>query len=97
MPINIPAVVSARRKQLQDEGYCILKGVVDDELLSRTRAYVNNAIATQEPSQPKKNQSTGLMLAAERYPEFSSIIANPVVSQALGQMGLRGRWLECDV
>ena len=87
---DIMPVVSARRKQLQDEGYCILKGVADDKLLSRTRAYVNNAIAAQVPSQPKKNQSPGLMLAAEHYPELSGIIGNPVVSQALGQMGLSG-------
>ena len=83
-------VVSARRKQLQDEGYCILKGVANDELLSRTQACVNNAITAHAPSQPKKNQSPGLMLAAEHYPGLSGIIGNPVVSQALEQMGLNG-------
>jgi len=66
-------VVSARRKQLQDEGYCILKGGANDELLSRTRASVNNAIAAQVPSQSKKNRSPGLMLAAEHYPENSPV------------------------
>ena len=88
--VDIMSIVPARRKQLQVEGYCILKGVVNDDLLNRTQACVNNAIAAQLPLQPKKNQSPGLMLAAEHYPELSGIIGNPVVWQALGQMGLSG-------
>ena len=80
-------MLSSSREQLQNEGYCILKDVVSNELLSRTRDCVYEAITKHADLQSNKNQSPGLMVDSDDYPELSGIVGNPVVLQSLNQMG----------
>ena len=81
-------MLSSSREQLQNEGYCILKDVVSNELLSRTRDCVYEAITKHADLQSNKNQSPGLMVDSDDYPELSGIVGNTVVLQSLNQMGL---------
>lgn len=87
---NKMEILSANRKQLQDEGYCILKDVVNNKLFSQTKECINVAITTHIDLDSKKNRSPGLMIDSDSYPDLSGIIGNPVVLQALNQMGLNG-------
>ena len=81
-------MLPSSREQLQNEGYCILKDVVSNELLSRTRDCVYEAITKHADLQSNKNQSPDLMVDSDDYPELSGIVGNPVVLQSLNQMGL---------
>lgn len=85
--INPP---SAKLKQLQDEGYCILENVVDKALLRRTRACVDHAIASLDADQLTRNVSPGTLIDSGPHPGLAGIVGNPTALKALDEMGLPG-------
>ena len=80
---------SAKLKQLQDEGYCILENVADEALLERTRDCVNHAIATLDVDQLTRNVSPGTLIDSGPHPELAGIVGNPTALKALNDMGLQ--------
>ena len=81
---------SLKLTQLQHKGYCILENVAHDALLERTRACVEQAIATQDSEKLAGVCSPGTLIAAEHHPGLAGLIGNPIALEALDEMGLPG-------
>ena len=79
---------SAKLKQLQNEGYCILENVADEALLERTRACVEHAIGTLDADLLARNPSPGTLIDSGPLPELAGIVGNPTALKALDEMGL---------
>jgi len=84
------SALSAKCKQLQHEGYCILENVALDALIERTRACVEKAVATQDPERLARTRAPGTLIDSDAYPELAGIIGNPAALKALDEIGMPG-------
>ena len=85
-----PNSPSAELKQLQTEGYCILENIADEALLDRTRACVEQAVATQDAERLAHTRAPGTLIDSGPHPELAGIVGNPAALRALDDMGLPG-------
>ena len=85
-----PNSPSANLKQLQTEGYCILENIAVEALLDRTRACVEQAVATQDAERLAHTRAPGTLIDSGPHPELAGIVGNPAALRALDDMGLPG-------
>ena len=76
---------TAKRKQFQREGYCVLENIASEAILERTRACVRKAVATQDLEKLARARSPGTLIDSGPYPEFAGIIGNPTALLALAK------------
>ena len=79
---------SAKFRQLQRDGFCILENMADTARLDRTRACVEQAIADQDAERFAGWRAPGTLIDSNNYPELAGLIGNPRALKALDAMGL---------
>ncbi len=79
---------TAKRKQFQREGYCVLENIASEAILERTRACVRKAVATQDLEKLARARSPGTLIDSGPYPELAGIIGNPTALLALDKLGI---------
>ena len=67
---------SERLRQLQRDGFCVIRGMADEPLLELTRACAERAIATQGEERLAQTLSPGTLIDSDAYPELADIIGN---------------------
>ena len=76
-----------RLRQFQRDGFCVVPGVADEQLLKLTRACAERAIAIQNEERLTRVLSLGLHIDSYNYPELAGLISNP---RALGELARMG-------
>ncbi|MBX3178737.1 MAG: phytanoyl-CoA dioxygenase family protein [Candidatus Hydrogenedentes bacterium] len=77
----------ARQTQLDEEGYCIVPGVVPPGLLARLREETARILGGLPKGHEDDNRSTGSMVTVYESPVFADLIALPEAREALRSTG----------
>lgn len=77
----------ARQTQLDEEGYCIVPGVVPPDLLARLREETARILGNVPKDHEDDNRSTGSMVTVYESPVFADLIALPEAREALRSTG----------
>ncbi len=80
---------AARMEQLKQDGYCIIEDMASEELLEKTRACVDKALAEIDPERLAKARAPGSLINSDNYPELADLIGNPLALRELDRMGLQ--------
>ena len=85
------ATISAAtlKRQLIDDGYCVIPNQVDETLLKKTRACVDKALAEVDAERRELTKAPGSLIDSNFYPELADLIGNPRALGTLHDMGLR--------
>ena len=76
-------------KQLIDDGFCIIEGVLPEELLNRLRKKTDHLCQSASEENQTRFQSQGSMLSAMSHPIFAELIAWQKAINALKSMGFK--------
>ena len=76
-------------KQLIDDGFCIIEGVLPEELLNRFRKETDRLCQSASEENQTRFQSQGSMLSAMSHPIFAELIAWRKSINALKSMGFK--------
>jgi len=77
----------AKRSQLDGDGYCLLEGLVEEDLLERLRAVTEGVIARQEAAHFARNRAQGSLIRVTEAPFMARLIAHPPILEALAGLG----------
>ena len=80
----------AARRQLLDDGYCLVPGVLDPPSLGAVRKMAEAALATVGPEHRAQWKSQGSLVALSDHPASAELIAHPALRATFGRMGLGG-------
>ncbi len=81
-------VGSEERRQLLDDGYCVVEGVLSREMLDRLRAATDALLAQQDPERMRRARATGSMIpVVAPDPVFADLIAWPGTLVTLEGLG----------
>jgi len=75
-------------RQLREDGFCVIANMADENLLNKTRACVEKALAEYDQEHRENTKAPGSLIDSNFYPELADLIGNPRALAALGQMGL---------
>ena len=88
MPTAIVSPESLKR-QLIEDGFCVIPNMVDEALLRKTRACVDKALAEVDAERRELTKAPGSLIDSNFYPELADLIGNPRALSMLQAMGLR--------
>lgn len=74
-------------RQLDEEGYCVVPGVLSPEMLGRVRAETERILGALPPEHERDNRSTGSMVNVYDSPVFADLIALPEAQAAIRGLG----------
>ncbi len=77
------------KRQLIDDGFCVIPKLIDNWLLEKTRACVDKALAEVDAEGREQNKAPGSLIDSNFYPELADLIGNPAALSMLEAMGLR--------
>ena len=77
------------KRQLIDDGFCVIPNMVDEALLQKTRACVDKALAEVDAERRELTKAPGSLIDSNFYPELADLIGNPAALSMLDAMGLR--------
>ena len=75
------------QSDLVDKGFCVFKNAFLPEELDPFRQTSNFALKKIPKSHRIRNKSQGSLILIANYPEFASLIANPVLSKIFNKLG----------
>jgi hypothetical protein len=76
-----------KRRQLLDDGVCIIENVLDDAMLESLRSMARAKLGQLSDRDRAEQKSTGSMIANRDIPELAELIAWPRTLDALGKLG----------
>ena len=76
-----------RRRQLLEDGVCVVEGALTQAMLERLRAMAHATLAGLSPEHRRDQRSTGSMVANRHLPELADLIAWPATLRALERLG----------
>ncbi len=76
-----------KREQLDHDGFCLLEGIIEDDMLRRLRAVTDGVIARQEAAHFARNRAQGSLIRVTEDPFMARLIAHPPILQALAGLG----------
>ena len=79
---------NAARRQLVDDGYCHVPGILDAAALQATRAAAVAALAAVGPDHRARWRSEGSLVPLSDHPPFAALIARPAIRDMLERMDL---------
>ena len=65
------------RQDLQDNGYCVARGVLDQGIIGDLQRWSETIIGTVSQAHRQQNKSQGSLINLADYPEFSALIGHP--------------------
>ncbi|MCY3865983.1 MAG: phytanoyl-CoA dioxygenase family protein [Chloroflexi bacterium] len=77
----------AKREQLDRDGFCLLEGLVGEDMLERLRAVTDGVIARQEAAHFARNRAQGSLIRVTEDPFMARLIAHPPILEALAGLG----------
>jgi ectoine hydroxylase-related dioxygenase (phytanoyl-CoA dioxygenase family) len=80
----------ARKKQLDEEGYCVVPNVLPPDLLAQLRDVTNDILGKLPKEHEQDNRSTGSMVTVLEHPIFADLIALPAAQEAVRSAGFSG-------
>lgn len=76
-----------RQQPWLQDGYCIVRNVLDNELLDAIRKASERLVASQSEEEKRKQRSTGSMISVVKDETFARLIAWPKALNALRELG----------
>ena len=76
-----------KRRQLDDDGFCLLDGIIEDDMLERLREVTDSVIARQEAAHFERNRAQGSLIRVTEDPFLARLIAYPPILEALAGLG----------
>lgn len=88
----MPALIDSKTRgakytQLIEDGFCVVEGVLDPEMLGRMKVVTERMIARQSTEHFRKQVTTGSMIDINEDAELADLIAYPAALNALRSMG----------
>ncbi len=77
------------RRQLVEDGYCVIRDVLDQDLLGSLRALARDGIADASVEHRALNRSQGSLVLMAEYPAFADLIAYPPTMAIFDGLGFR--------
>ncbi len=75
------------------DGYCVIKGVLQEDMLTRLQAVTDSLLDTQTEDERAAYRSSGSMIRVSEHPLFAELVAYPRALQTLDALGfLRPKW-----
>ena len=75
-------------RQLREDGYCVIDGVLAAEMLARVRSLAADCVAEITPEHRAKWRSEGSLVHIGDHPEFVELIAHKPALDALAALDL---------
>ena len=83
----MPANYKEKREQLDRDGFCLLEGIIEDDMLARLREVTGGVIARQEAAHFEQNRAQGSLIRITEDPFMARLIAYPPMLAALARLG----------
>ena len=79
--------------QLIADGYCVIEGVLKEDMLTQLRTVTDELLDAQTEDQRAAHRSSGSMISVYMHPMFAELVVYPRALQALEVLGfLRPKW-----
>lgn len=78
---------SAKRRQLDRDGYCLLEGLIDAPLLAHLRVVTDEILAATDAAHFEAKRSQGSVIPVFGHPGMAELIAHPPLLAALADLG----------
>lgn len=83
----MPASYRDKRDQLDRDGFCLLEGIIEDDMLARLRAVTDGVLARQEAAHFARQRAQGSLIRVTEDPFMARLIAYPPILEALAALG----------
>ncbi len=83
----MPANYRDKRDQLDHDGFCLLEGIIEDDMLARLRAVTDGLLARQETAHFARQRAQGSLIRVTEDPFMARLIAYPPILEALAALG----------
>ena len=77
----------AKRRQLDQDGYCLLENIIDGRMLERMREVTDEVLARTDDSHFEAKRSQGSVIPAFEHPAMAELVIHPPVLAALADLG----------
>ena len=78
---------SAKRKQLDQDGFCLLEGIIKDNMLAGLRRATDEALAWQDESHFAEQRAQGSLIRVTEHPFMAKLVAYQPMLAALAGLG----------
>ena len=78
---------AAKRRQLEDDGFCLLENIIDTQMLVRLRTVTDDMLARQEAAHFEENRSQGSLVSVFEDPFMAKLVAYKPMLAALAKLG----------
>ena len=78
---------SGKRRQLDQDGYCLLENIIDARMLERLREVTDEVLARTDATHFEEKRSQGSVIPVFEHPAMAELIAHPPVLAALAELG----------
>ena len=83
----MPANYRDKRAQLDRDGFCLLEGIIEDDMLARLRTVTDGVLARQEAAHFARQRAQGSLIRVTEDPFMARLIAYPPILEALAALG----------
>ena len=77
----------AKREQLDSDGYCLLEGILQADMLAALRRVTDQALAAQDQAHFAQNRAQGSLIRVTEQPFMAQLVAYPPILAALAELG----------
>lgn len=78
---------AGKRRQLDEDGYCLLEGIIDAPMIERMHEVTDEVLARTDEAHFEAKRSQGSVIPAFEHPGMAELIAHPPVLAALADLG----------
>ena len=78
---------AAKRRQLEDDGFCLLENSIDTQMLVWLRTVTDDMLARQEAAHFEENRSQGSLVSVFEDPFMAKLVAYKPMLAALAKLG----------
>ncbi|MCY4525533.1 MAG: phytanoyl-CoA dioxygenase family protein [Anaerolineaceae bacterium] len=76
-----------RRRQLDDDGFCLLEGIIDERMLARMREVTDEVLTQTDTVHFDAKRSQGSVIPAFEHPGMAELVVHPPLLAALNGLG----------
>lgn len=81
---------SANREKLEQQGYCISRGLFDQSIIKKIRQWSDKALENVSDNHRAQFKSQGCLVDISDYPDFSEIIGHEALAVLFDELDLAG-------
>lgn len=78
---------SAKRRQLENDGFCILENIINAQMLAQLRRVTDEMLARQESAHFEENRSQGSLISVFEEPFMAQLVVYAPMLRALKRLG----------